>query len=55
MPGVSSRKVAMASAALAKRRPWARTWRFQPRSTMAQSASYRSIVMNMRPPPLAMR
>ena len=28
-----------------------RTWAFHPRSTMPQSASYRSMVTRMRPPP----
>ncbi len=43
----------MASVALGKSSPSARTWVFQPRSTILQLASYRSIVIFMRPPPEA--
>ena len=53
MPGVSLRKVSIASVIDANVRPSPFTCSDQPRATIAQSASYLAIVTFMRPPPEA--
>ena len=55
MPGSCARKCSTAAAALGNPAASPRTWALQPRATMLQSASYRSMVTTIRPPPEAMR
>jgi len=55
MPGCLARWLSTAALADGKVGAAARTWVCQPRSTIGQSASYRSIVICMRPPPETIR